>query len=374
MRQPIHKKRTIRWCLLLFGLALFLLFTLLPPNDRRAYLAWVDSWERSGPAGSVPPPAEWPQSTAEHLAVLWASPLRVDPASGGTVLYFQPGSRRVVKDDVPVWMDHPVLLEEDTLLLPIEDVLTLLGGTVRVHRETGTFRIYLLLEQARWDGRGEDLDSQLPMMALDRRGISYGGPKGSFVRQPKGSPDLGEYPPRQLDGVIYLPAVYLEACFPATTVEGRWTQAQSSYRLMFFPNEEWGAGGVSLGQDFRDLSAGLARELGQVRGDLLNPVNSYIYNAYGNRDIRIECVKSFPPWTPEPATDKQIIGFTLLSPRYATPRGIHLGDSGERVRERYNLDHVPENGLLELGPDYSRLYIRLLENTVVSIEGKTPLS
>ena len=374
MKQSIHKKGIIRWCLPLLGLAIFLLFTFLPPFDRQAYLAWVDSWERPGPAESVPPPAGWPQCEEEHLAVLWASPLRADPASGGTILYFQPGSRRVIKDDVPVWMDHPARLEGGTLLLPIEDVLTLLGGTVRIHRETGTFRIYLLLEQAWWSGIGEDLDSQLPMMALDRRGISYTGPEGPFVRQPKGSPDLGAYPPQRLDGVIYLPAAYLEACFPATTVEGRWIPAHAAYRLMFFPNEEWGAGGVSLGQDFNALSAGLARELGQVRGDLLNPVNSYIYNAYGNRDIRIECVKPFPPWTPEPSADKRIIGFTLLSSRYATPRGIHLGDSGEQVRERYNLDHVPENGLLELGPDYSRLYIRLLENAVVSIEGKTPLS
>lgn len=374
MRQPIPKKRAIQWCLLLFGLAVFLLFTFLPPFDRQAYLAWVDGWERSGPAESVPPPMGWPQSVEEHLAVLWASPLRVDPASGGTVLYFQPGSCRVVKDDTPVWIEHPVLLEDETLLLPIEDVLTLLGGTVRVHQETGTFRIYLLLAQDWWEGIGEELDHQLPMMALDRRGISYGGPEGPFVQQPKGSSDLGASLPRQLDGVIYLPSVYLEACFPATTVEGRWTQPHSAYRLMFFPNEEWGVGGVPLGQRFSELPVGLARELGQVRGDLLNPVNSYIYNVYGNRDIRLECVKPFPPWTPEPASDKQIIGFTLLSPRYATPRGIHLGDSGERVRERYNLDDVPENGLLELGPDYSRLYIRLLENTVVSIEGKTPLS
>lgn len=129
-----------------------------------------------------------------------------------------------------------------------------------------------------------------------------------------------------------------------------------------------------LGSSFQTLPKELALELGLVRGDLFNPGTGCFHNAYGSRDIRIECMKEFWPVTAEPESEKWIIGFTLLTPRFATPQGVRLGDREETVWARYPRAQWTEDGRIQAGDFDYKLYFTIKNGVVTSIEGRTPYS
>lgn len=369
MKRLLKQKRTILCCLLLFVLVLSLLLTFLPPFDQQAYLAWVDSWERPGPTTSMAPPEGWPQSQEEHLAILNSVCSDRERWRDSTELVFTAGSQTVMKNGNPCSIRYPVQMEEGVLLVPAEETLGLLGGAIRIHRETGAIRLYL----RRYNGLeyylNEPLDRMMPVLWLDRQAVSFRGENGP-VHTPEEVPELGGSSPRWIQGAVYVPVPYL--CY-ALSLQGESLKEGTAYRIAITGEEE-DLGGMMLGGDFQTLPISLARELRLVRGDVFNPGTGRFHNAYENNDIHIECMKEFWPLTPEPVSEKRIVGFTLLSPRFATSHGIRVGDTEEKVWERYPTAILAENGQIQIDQYDNKLYIWIKNGVVTSIEGRTPYS
>ena len=368
MRQPISKKRISRWCSLLFVLAIFLLFTFLPPFDRQAYLAWVDGWDRPETADAVPTLEGWPKSKEEHLAILNSVSSDRVIWQDSTRLVCTAGSRTVQKDGSQVTLHNPVRAEDGVLLVPAEETLDLLGGTFRVHGESGAIRLYL----RRYNGQeyylNEPLDRVMSVLWLEQQAVSFRGEDGP-VHTPRDVPELGKSCPRYIGGALYIPAPYL--CY-ALSLQGEWLEGDTFQMTLSGMGED--LGGMDVGQSFQTIPVSLARELRLIRGDLFNPGNCLFYNVYGNEDIRIVCTKPFSPLTPEPAAEKRIVSYTLLSPRLATSRGIRLGDSAALVLSRYDVPTVPEDGVIRTGSYGYSLCFRITDGVVTEIWATSPES
>ena len=347
----------LRWILLLILALVWIKLLYFPAFDQEEYLRSLTT-PPPDPLETLPdPPQGWPETEEEALAIYFSTRSERTMPYDGYCLDLTPNSTQAVYNGEPVTLAAPPLMSGDTLLIPGEEVLALLGGTLRYQRETGRVRVFLR------DWNGEDFARYFDgTMNWETYAPIFQTESQQFFSTDAPSPE-GE-DPQFIQGRLYIPISYLESSIYQCV---HWLPGERCYRLPMVRSET-AAEVTCISDNFQDIPFEVAKDLHLVRGSAFNLVTGDLNLIYGNDDIRITCEKPLVnDFAPEPYAHKRVIRIQLLTDRYASSRGIRIGDPEEKVLERYGLEEVPPDGLVRYEQYLKEIQIKIRNHKVVSI-------
>lgn len=115
-------------------------------------------------------------------------------------------------------------------------------------------------------------------------------------------------------------------------IEAIWEPAAQRILLSAIRNEH-GVAGIAVGSDFGDLEASVQQRFqptGEAQPALGLP--GYYEQTYSDGNIELVLGFGLPNW---PETRREIRSIRLLTDRYATLRGLRIGDTVERYETLY---------------------------------------
>lgn len=294
-------------------------------------------------------PVDWPKVGPVDAAIYRQLDSRRPTLSDTTCLTLTAGSREVVWNGQTVTLEHPALLHRGQMLFPAQEVLELLGGTIRLEPETGLIRVYY----NDWQGCTVFQGYGVTFCWLDSREIALRpafDTEITVLEHPEAAPALR-------NGTVYFPSELIQVLFSGW--EFRWVEPGRRYFICRNGSYDAAAGGVVAGQPYLTVPEELRGELEKIFP---------CPRIYGNRDITMLCAPSFP------GEDEvmRIIWFTVHTDRFCTPRGLRIGDTVEKVYELYGFTEPPEYGnKYRYGYPSNELWIEVKNGRVTSFSGTT---
>lgn len=295
-------------------------------NEMRS--VWLDNYViNSNNACSV----AWPYISTKDCLLFDALSTQRDTPTDSTSLWISPYKTEAQVNGNKVKLDNLAIMRDGEIMLPITEVIELLGGSCLYDEGTGELKIYL----KSWNGKL--IDTGWGPHRLYSGVCKYESGSGEWAVEEsyKAGGALSQNCLQEIDGTLYVGASYLPGEIStgwAEIVDGIYygrkeyptektneEPAEAPIFIMTVVEEDFGIAGIIVGEPFDLRAIGIQ-------------LNRKGLHTYANEDIQVKT-----KW--DCVLEAELVSeIKLLSNKYLTPRGIRIGSFISEVSTAYQCD------------------------------------
>lgn len=209
-----------------------------------------------------------------------------------------------------------------TFYFPLEDVVTLLGGSFVLQGETASIQLF-----------GHSVSVQVGQTAVEVDGVSYEIPEmRDGFRQSQGDSLLAvaeDYGPVIMDGIFYIPSDLFPAQCPSFGLNNLLEYPQTNMIIIGSIEREFGFDDIRLYDIFADLPEEVRSQydLAGSAGHVLN----YSISEYRSETTHVYVMNVDEGTEDVEQMDGRICAIYVDSPGPKTPRGLQVGEGIDRA-------------------------------------------